>query len=278
MSDPFLKWAGGKRWLVAQHPEWLRIGTSRYLEPFLGSGAVFFRVQPEKAILSDLNAELIETYLALRDCPVAVWNTLRKHQRSHGTQYYYRIRATVCRTSATRAARFLYLNRTCFNGLYRVNLRGEFNVPKGTKSAVLLPTDDFCSVSKLLRQARLCACDFSNTISMAEEGDFLYVDPPYTVQHNTNNFLKYNEQIFSWYDQQRLARDLALAAKRGVYILMSNADHPCIHGLYEGSVWQQIPVRRFSKLASSAQHRRATTELVVANYLTAEGKQENPRY
>jgi DNA adenine methylase len=278
MSDPFLKWAGGKRWLVAQRPEWLRPEASRHVEPFLGSGAVFFRAEPTKAILSDLNAELIETYVALREHPVDVWRNLQEHQRQHSAEYYYRIRAMVCRTPVTRAARFIYLNRTCFNGLYRVNLRGEFNVPKGTKNAVLLPNDDFASVSMVLRRAKLCACDFSTTISVAGEGDFLYVDPPYTVRHNANNFLKYNEQIFSWHDQQRLAKDLALAAKRGASILMSNADHSCIHRLYAESVWQQIPVHRFSKLASSAEHRKATTELVVSNYLTENGKQEDPRY
>ncbi len=278
MSDPFLKWAGGKRWLVAERPEWFRLHASRHVEPFLGSGAVFFGVEPPKAILSDLNAELIETYLTMRDRPAEVWNRLCEHQRHHSKEYYYRIRAATCRTSVTRAARFIYLNRTCFNGLYRVNLRGEFNVPKGTKSAVLLPTDDFCSVSKLLRRAQFFAGDFSKTISKVGEGDFLYVDPPYTVRHNTNNFLKYNEQIFSWCDQQRLAKDLVLAARRGAHILMSNADHPCIHGLYASSVWRQFPVPRFSKLASSAQYRKATTELVVSNYLTAKGEQEDPRY
>lgn len=278
VNEPFLKWAGGKRWLVAQHPEWFRIGATRHLEPFLGSGAVFFRTEPRKAILSDLNADLITTYRALRDIPVDVWRHLRMHQRKHNDEYYYRVRDGRCYTSATRAARFIYLNRTCFNGLYRVNLGGVFNVPKGTKSAVLLPTDDFVHLSELLQPVKLVACDFSETIAQAAEGDFLYIDPPYTVRHNNNNFLKYNEKIFSWRDQQRLAGDLACAAKRGACILVSNADHPCIHALYEARYWQRIKVGRFSKLASSAKYRKATTELVISNYLNAEGEQEDPRY
>jgi len=277
VNEPFLKWAGGKRWLVALHPEWLRLGAKRYLEPFLGSGAVFFRTEPRKAILSDLNADLIATYKALRDTPVDVWRHLRLHQRKHSDEYYYRVRNARCHTSTTLAARFIYLNRTCFNGLYRVNLGGVFNVPKGTKSAVLLPTDDFVRVSEMLRPATLETCDFSETIARARENDFLYIDPPYTVRHNNNNFLKYNENIFSWRDQQRLAGDLASAAKRGASILISNANHPCIHTLYGARFWQRIKVGRFSSLASSAKHRKATTELVISNYLNAAGEQEDQR-
>jgi DNA adenine methylase len=277
MSEPFLKWAGGKRWLVSERPEWFRVEVTRHVEPFLGSGAVFFGIEPKMAMLSDLNAELIATYLALRDFPTDVRRKLREHQRLHNSEYYYRIRATICRTPVTRAARFIYLNRTCFNGLYRVNLQGKFNVPKGTKDAVLLPTDDFPALSNLLHKAELYARDFSETISEVGEGDFLYVDPPYTVRHNTNNFLKYNEQIFSWSDQQRLAEDLALAAKRGAHILVSNADHPCIHGLYSSNVWARISVPRFSKLAASAQHRKATTELIISNYLTEKGERKKLR-
>lgn len=278
MIEPFLKWAGGKRWLVYHHSEWFCHNAKRYLEPFLGSGAVFFRTEPKIGILSDLNADLILTYRALRDFPGEVWRTLKIHQRNHSANYYYQVRNARCRSVITSAARFIYLNRTCFNGLYRVNLQGNFNVPKGTKSSVVIPTDDFFRVSQLLKPTSLIACDFSETIAKANEGDFIYVDPPYTVRHNTNNFLKYNEQIFSWRDQQRLARDLDLAASRGASILISNADHPSIHGLYSAKYWQHFSVQRYSKLASSSSNRKLTTELVISNYLTEKGEHDDPRY
>lgn len=275
---PFLKWAGGKRWLVSQHSDWLRLDANRYVEPFLGSGAVFFHIQPKSAVLSDLNTELISAYQALRDAPRKVRRHLMAHQRMHSHDHYYRVREQAPRTSATQAARFIYLNRTCFNGLYRVNLQGVFNVPKGTRDTVVFPTDDFKNVSRFLQAAELVSSDFADTVNKAKEGDFLYIDPPYTVRHNNNNFLKYNENIFSWADQMRLATCVAQAAKRGASILISNADHPCIHDLYGASFWQRLTVDRFSRLASSAKHRKGTTEAVISNYLNENGEQEDPRY
>ncbi len=274
---PVLKWAGGKRWFVAQYSALLRRDAIRYLEPFLGSGAIFFHTKPQRAILSDLNQELIATYESLRDEPQEVWKYLCFHGQKHSKEYYYLVRSQKPRTSARRAARFIYLNRTCFNGLYRVNLQGVFNVPKGTKDTVILPTDDFGLVSKILQSSSLTSRDFSYTITEATEGDLLYVDPPYTVRHNNNNFLKYNECIFSWRDQRRLADCLLQAAKRGACILMSNADHPCIHDLYSDRVWQRLSVSRFSRLASSAKHRKETTELVISNYLNKHAEQVYPR-
>lgn len=275
---PVLKWAGGKRWFVTQYGKWLQSDADTYLEPFLGSGAVFFRIKPRRAILNDLNEALIETYMSLRDEPNKVWKHLKCHQRKHNKEYYYLVRNQKPRTSAARAAKLIYLNRTCFNGLYRVNLDGIFNVPKGTKGSVILPSDDFKSVSVVLQAASLLSRDFSEVILKSKEGDFLYIDPPYTVRHNNNNFLKYNEHIFSWSDQKRLANYLAKAARRGSHILMSNADHSSIRDLYSDKIWVQFSVRRLSLLASSAVDRRETTELVVSNYLNRQGEHVAPRY
>lgn len=275
---PFLKWAGGKRWLVSQQSYCVRLDAKRFLEPFLGSGAVYFHIEPKCAILSDLNSELISTYKALRDDPLKVKHYLLAHQRMHNHEHYYRVREQNPRSAATRAARFIYLNRTCFNGLYRVNLNGVFNVPRGTKNKVYLPTEDFEKISRLLHTAELVSCDFADTIDQAQEGDFLYIDPPYTVQHNNNNFLKYNEKIFSWADQKRLASFVTQAARRGASVLISNADHPCIHDLYAANYWQRLTVNRFSRLASYAIHRRGTTEVLISNYLKDNGEQEDPRY
>jgi len=275
---PFLKWPGGKRWFVQNHSNWLIRAKKRHIEPFLGGGAVFFHLGPKKAVLSDSNEALIETYIAIRDDPDAVSELLRFHHDHHSRSYYYEMRDRRPRNIEVRAARFLYLNRTCFNGLYRVNLNGVFNVPIGSKTAVTLPTDDFAATSHLLRSAKLIASDFERVIAKACAGDFVYVDPPYTVKHNNNNFVKYNEHIFSWADQIRLAKAVRTAALRGAHILISNADHPSVRELYGENVWSQLSVSRFSRLASSSPFRRRTTELVVSNYLSESGEVEEPRY
>ncbi len=274
---PVLKWAGGKRWLVSRYSSCFKCDTSRYLEPFLGSGAVFFHLRPHKARLSDLNGELISTYQALRDAPGRVKRYLAIHQRMHSSQYYYQVREQKPRTPVTKAARFIYLNRTCFNGLYRVNKQGVFNVPKGTKDAVIYPNDNFEEISQILQSTELLSCDFADTVSIATEGDFLYIDPPYTVRHNNGNFLKYNEKIFSWSDQKRLADCLVQAASRGASILISNADHPCIHELYSEVFWQRLSVKRCSRIASSPEYRKSTTEGLISNYLNERGEIESSR-
>ncbi|OGQ96953.1 MAG: hypothetical protein A2521_11860 [Deltaproteobacteria bacterium RIFOXYD12_FULL_57_12] len=274
---PFLNWAGGKRWLVSNHAAILHAPCDRFVEPFLGSGAVYFHLEPKKALLSDANPRLIETFGAVRDEPGEVLELLKLHQRRHDSGYYYRVREQSLRKNATRAAQFIYLNRTCFNGLYRVNLDGRFNVPKGSKDAVLLPDDDFLAWSELLRGAQLRAGDFAESIEETGPGDLLYVDPPYTVKHNMNNFVKYNERIFSWADQVRLRDSLVAATKRGVRVILSNADHPSIRDLYPASDWAKITLGRHSRLAASSDHRKPTTELVISNCLSARSKHRDPR-
>ena len=263
---PFLRWAGGKRWFINQYSHLLPTDFRRHIEPFLGSGAVFFSCMPSKSLLSDSNSALIETFLAIREDPFRVFIHLREHQRKHCKTYYYRIRDFKPRSSATRAARFIYLNRTCFNGLYRVNLSGKFNVPKGTKDAVFLPDDDLIKASKILRKATIRCEDFEVAVGRAQLGDFLYIDPPYTVKHNNNNFVRYNEKIFSWKDQVRLAEVLTKAAERGVYILTSNANHNCIRKLYDRNLWELKPVKRRSVIAGNPDKRGETSELVITNY------------
>jgi len=261
---PFLKWAGGKRWFVSRLSHLFPDNFNTYVEPFLGSGAVFFHLSPEISRLGDSNHELIETYEAIRDDWKGVLMKLREHQRKHSKQYYYHVRCQNLQKPTTRAARFIYLNRTCFNGLYRVNRRGEFNVPKGTKNTVTFPDDNFEILSRLFKNCTFHAGDFAHLINDAKEGDLLYVDPPYTVKHNNNNFLKYNEVIFSWEDQVRLADLLRKARLRGVQILASNADHNSIRKLYRGFS-HIFPVSRHSVLAANSNNRRRSTELIITN-------------
>lgn len=265
MPEPFLKWAGGKRWLVQRYSDLLPRKYNTYIEPFVGSGAVFFYLRPQHAILSDSNTELINTYLAIRSKPINIHNWLKRLHRSHGYRFYYHIRNNIPNSSIQRAIRFLYLNRTCFNGLYRVNLNGYFNVPIGTKSLVKYPDNYLEEIASTLRHAKLLASDFEPVVDKAGKGDFLYIDPPYTVMHNNNNFIKYNANLFSWQDQIRLAASIKRASKRGVLIMVSNADHLTIKELY-GSFGNHIQLNRTSLLSGSGEYRKKTTELVITNY------------
>jgi DNA adenine methylase len=265
---PFLKWAGGKRWLVEAYSWIFPKEFNRYIEPFIGSGAVFFSLCPAECLLADLNSDLIAAYLAVRDFPDQVYAKLRRHHHAHSFDYYYEIRDLKPRSEIGRAAKFIYLNRTCFNGIYRVNLRGEFNVPVGSKKQVVLETDDFTRASDILRKAELECQDFEVTIDKAMQGDFVFVDPPYTVAHNKNGFIKYNQTIFSWDDQQRLQRCLVRASDRGAKFLLLNANHESIQSLY--SSFRQRSLPRHSVIAAASKDRRLIDELAISNYLPNE--------
>jgi DNA adenine methylase len=262
---PFLKWAGGKRWFVHARPDLLRFQEERYIEPFVGSGAVYFHLQPFRAQLSDANRDLIATYQAIKSDWRRVHSELRNYADRHSAENYYLARGVRSGDIYSEAARFIYLNRTCWNGLYRVNRKGEFNVPIGTKTNVLLPSDDFERIAGLLDSADLYHRDFEVAIDDAAEDDFLFVDPPYTVKHNLNGFLKYNENIFSWDDQVRLRDALIRADARGARILMTNADHESIRELYDGVFWLE-PIARNSVLAGAGGTRGQVTELLIRNW------------
>lgn len=265
IATPFLKWAGGKRWLASAYADLLPENYGHYYEVFLGSGAVFFSMRPQQATLSDLNEELIECYSVLRDEWQNVIERLHYHQRHHSKDYYYEVRSSKPKLLANRAARFIYLNRTCWNGLYRVNLRGEFNVPVGTKTNVLLEADNFEDLSTLLKKTELLAADFEDVINRARSGDFIFADPPYTVRHNFNGFVKYNEKIFRWEDQIRLRDCLVRASSRGCLVLLTNANHPSIVDLYEND-FELISLSRSSVIAADSKNRGMYEELVIGNF------------
>ena len=260
---PFLKWPGGKRWFVAQHSEILPTSFKRYIEPFLGGGAVFFYLQPAKAILSDTNVELMEVYRAVRQDPARIDRLLRRHHDLHSRSHYYDVRANLPRGLYARAARFIYLNRTCWNGLYRVNRNGLFNVPMGTRRTVIR-NNDLSRVSELLGRAELMAEDFEVVIDRADRTDLLFVDPPYTVKHNDNNFIKYNEKLFSWSDQLRLKEALMRAKRRGVRIVLTNALHSTVREVF-GELGTAMIVRRPSLIAADPCRRKNCGELVVVS-------------
>lgn len=259
---PFLKWAGGKRWLVKNYSDLFYKEYNRYIEPFIGSGAVFFHVLPKKAIISDLNEDLINTYKVIKNDWEKLFNYLKGHQKNHDNEYYYKLRSLRYSDKVKEAAKFIYLNRTCWNGLYRVNLKGIFNVPIGTKDNVILNTDNFEEISNQLRKVKILNGDFQRIVDLSDKDDFLFVDPPYTVQHNNNGFLKYNEKLFHWNDQVRLRDSLLKAKNRGVKIILTNADHPSIHKLYK-SDFDVIRVNRISKIAAKAEFRNSCNELII---------------
>lgn len=262
VMKPFIKWAGGKRWLTEKLDLQIPKFEGQYIEPFFGGGAVFFHLCPKQAIIADVNERLIETYRMIAAQPHDVMRELQRYQRVHSHEYYYAERARQRRVPAKRAAQFLYLNRTCWNGLYRENLRGEFNVPIGTKSTIYDENEDFHEISRVLNSARILCQDFETTLALASEGDFVFIDPPYTTAHNVNGFIKYNQRIFSWQDQQRLRKAAGQAKDRGAYVLVTNAHHASIEDLYQGASQISILDRR-SVISGSSAGRKPTTELLI---------------
>jgi DNA adenine methylase len=256
---PLLKWAGGKRRLLSHILPLLPANPGRYFEPFVGGGAVFFAYAPASAYLSDSNGELIELYSEIRDRPSRVISALSRMTNDEAT--YYRIRSTLPEGKAERAARFLYLTTLSFNGLYRQNLKGAFNVPYGHK-VHLDPCDRerILEASSALRRATLRAVDFEAAVQSAKSGDVIYFDPPYTVAHGNNGFIKYNAKIFSWDDQRRLSALARNLWNRGCHVLVSNADHPSIKDLYVG--FKTVVIKRPSVMAASPEFRKSISECV----------------
>jgi DNA adenine methylase len=211
------------------------------------------------ALLSDNNADLINCYLQVRDHPEDVIRHLSRLRNTEDA--YYETRSRTPRCDAAKAARIIYLTTLAFNGIYRVNLRGEFNVPYGHK-AHLKPFDpeSIEAASRALLSARFRCADFEAATAAAMCGDFVYFDPPYTVAHGNNGFLKYNSRIFSWEDQVRLGEVAARLARRGCKVVVSNADHPSIMRLYKG--FRVKRVERTSRIAASAAFRRRVSECI----------------
>jgi len=263
--SPFLKWAGGKRWLISRHAIIFPDNFNNYIEPFLGSGAVFFKLRPTSAILADINKDLIDTYSAIKEDWQKVIMRLQKHQKLFNKDYYYKIRKGKPTNIYDKAARLIFLNRTCWNGLYRVNLKGEFNVPIGTKTDIVREDDDFEIISKTLKNAHLYNSDFETIIDKSRENDLIFVDPPYTVRHDDNGFIKYNEKLFSWDDQIRLRDCLKRAKERGSKIIVANAAHGSVKNLYEAD-FNLVEMQRHSIIAASSAKRKKCKELIITNY------------
>ena len=267
---PFLRWAGSKRLLLPSIVPTLPLTYNRYIEPFLGGAALFFALEPEEAILGDSCRDLIRTYQAVRDNSGAVARYLRPLRPNK--ERFYQVRSNMSRGRLKRAAQFIYLNKTCWNGLYRVNSSGQFNVPYGSpRSDNIFDQENLLSCSRALAKdgVEIVSQDFEETAKLARAGDLVYFDPPYVTGHNNNGFVDYNEVLFSWRDQVRLARRAEILRKSGVFVLVSNANHDAIKDLYPN--FERVTVERRSNIASNSNSRGLVTESLFVGRLLDEG-------
>ncbi|MEF2593257.1 MAG: Dam family site-specific DNA-(adenine-N6)-methyltransferase [Eggerthellaceae bacterium] len=262
-AKPFLKWAGGKNWFIKYLPSFvngLSIGT--YYEPFLGGGSVYFYLHPEKSFLSDSNSELIETYIGIRDSADDVMAYLKQWPVNE-EQYYY-IREMETSEVAKKAARFIYLNRTSFNGIYRVNRAGKYNVPYGFRDGYQFDYDRIRQASSALTGAELANCDYWEIAKKVKKGDFVFLDPPYTVAHNKNGFIQYNKKLFSLEDQYLLREFIDEIASKQAYFILTNAAHETIRNIFSGcGLMLELP--RFSGLGGKRAQRGSVSEFIFTN-------------
>jgi DNA adenine methylase len=269
-AKPFLKWAGGKGQLL---PELLQRlppkASGAYHEPFVGGGALFFALASQglltTACLSDANQPLIDAYLTVRDDVEGVIRRLRKHVNEEA--YFYRIREQNPNrlSAASQAARLIYLNKTCFNGLYRENRAGKFNVPFGRyKSPAICDEENLRAVAAVLDNADISCQKYKDAVRKARKGDFVYFDPPYDPLTKTSSFTAYDRNPFTKDDQAELRDTFAALAGRGVYVMLSNSDTPFIRELYAEFDLGQVLASRL--INSKADRRGKISELVIRNY------------
>lgn len=266
---PFLKWAGGKSQLLNRFNHLFPKQFNRYFEPFLGGGAVFFRLAAAytnlQAVLSDANAELINCYRMVAEDLDTVMELLSKHRNDK--HYFYKIRAVdVSKMSpAARAARLIYLNKTCFNGLYRVNSKGQFNVPFGRyKNPRILDASNLGAARRALAHTDVICAPFEHVLMRARQGDFVYFDPPYHPLSITASFTGYTKGSFNFDDQKKLAEVFRALSKRGCYLMLSNSDTMEIRELYKDFRLETVLATR--AINCVAEKRGRISELLVLNY------------
>jgi len=272
---PFVKWVGGKRQLLTQFrklnlypPNKFNIKTGRYFEPFVGGGAVFFDLLPEKGFLSDLNNELVTTYNVIKNDVEKLIISLKKHKVNK--DYFLKIRAQHpdSLSDVSIASRFIFLNRTCFNGLYRVNSRGGFNVPFGAnKNPLICDETNLRKVSKALQSIEIKHQDYKEVLKKAKKGDFVYFDPPYYPISKTASFTSYTAQGFLDKEQTELRDTVLELNKRGCFVMLSNSDTPFINKIYSGFKGIHITkVEAGRAINSNGSGRGKITEVLVTNY------------
>lgn len=268
-SGPIVKWAGGKGKLLGALMANMPARFGRYFEPFLGGGALFFRVAPERAVLADRNDDLMNLYRCVAWKVDAVIQRLEAHRAEHSEDHYYAMRdhwnaEPRTQSAVERAAAFLYLNKTCYNGLFRVNQKGHFNVPMGRYTEPrICDREQLEAASQVLRGAELNTGSFADQVADARAGDFVYFDPPYDPVSRTASFTSYTASAFGPDEQRELATVVRDLTRRGVHVMVSSSDTPFIRRLYRGLDIAQIAVAR--AINSRASARGAVSELIITN-------------
>jgi DNA adenine methylase len=277
---PFLKWAGGKRKLagiiIEAFPDNFDPKVNKFYEPFVGGGALTFALGNKSADLyvpgkqvqiSDMNPDLINTYKVLRDDVEALISELKKFKKMNDPESFYKIRAANYENQVKRAARFIYLNKTCFNGLWRVNSRGEFNVPFGSyKNPNILDRENLMSCHKRLHGAKISLCSFQEISLKPAKGDLVYFDPPYIPISKTAAFSQYAKEDFGLPDQEELNKTIRGLTKRGVRVILSNSDTRLTRDIFGASLTlRQISVAR--TISAKASTRKAVQEVIGTNYI-----------
>ncbi len=266
---PVVKWAGGKTRLLSEIEARRPASFRRYFEPFVGGGAVFFHLAPKHSVIADLNPDLMNVYRCVAWHVEGVIRRLRTHRDNHDQDYYYSIRErfnrrTGAQSDVDRAAMFIYMNKTCYNGLYRVNRKGEYNVPMGryVQPSIYDPKG-LRAASDLLQRADLRTCNFVETLEDAGSGDFVYLDPPYTPLSNTADFTSYTADGFTADDQRRLASLFRQLSNRGCRVMLSNHDTSFIRELYDGFTIDHVKCNR--AINSKAGSRGDVGEVLITN-------------
>lgn len=273
--QPFIKWVGGKRQLLAQIDKLLPTKYNTYFEPFIGGGALLLHLQPNKAVINDLNSELSNTWQIVQKNPVDLHAILRKHQENNSKEYFLDLRVTDRDgrlndfSDVERAARFIYLNKTAFNGLWRVNSKGQHNVPYGKYKNPLIDNPIIDSVSNYLQSSdvKILNTDYQDALQSAKKGDFVYIDSPYDVVSETALFTSYNAGGFGRDEQVRLRDEIAMLTMDGVQVMASNADTPFINEIYAeipGITIHKITAKR--TINSKADKRGPVGEVLITNY------------
>jgi DNA adenine methylase len=274
---PFVKWVGGKRQLLKQFrlmnlypPEKFNIKTGRYFEPFVGGGAVFFDLLPEKSFLSDLNSELVITYNVIKNDVDRLINSLKKYE--YEKEFFLKVRSMQPKQLpyVEIASRFIYLNRTCFNGMYRVNSKGEFNVPFGKYfNPLICDEQNLRRVSKALENVEIKCQDYKNIIEYTKKGDFVYFDSPYYPINKTSSFTTYTKEAFLDKEQIELRDTYLKLHKKGCFVMLSNSNTPFINKIYSGIVKYGIKINEVlagRAINSKGTKRGKITEVLITNY------------
>ena len=273
-AQPFLKWAGGKRQLLPVIKEYIPKKFSQYYEPFVGAGAVLFSLQPEKSIINDTNSELINCYQVIRDNPEELLELCQKHQKNNSKEYFYSLREEdrkddfIDKSPLERAARIIYLNKTCFNGLFRVNKKGQFNVPYGNYSnPTIADSTVIRSVSTYLdrRNVRILEGDFTKAVTTAKKGAFIYFDPPYHPISDTSSFTNYSINGFGEKEQIKLKKLCDKLTERGCQVLVSNSSASLIVELYSDPNYEIVEVKASRAINAVSSKRGKINELLIYN-------------